>query len=65
MQWSADNFVTRYYVWKETVNKRCVNSIQTGSFDGVAVYKNRVDAWHVDKICIFVSSCFVDLLVES
>ena len=51
MQWSAD--------------KRCFDSIQTGSFDDVAVYKNRVDAKYVGKVFTFVSSCFVDLLVKS
>ena len=44
MQWGADNLVPGSHVWKETVNKRCFDSIQTGSFDDVAVYKNRVDA---------------------
>ena len=65
MQRSADNLVPKCHVWKETVNKMCFNSIQTGSFDDVAVYKNRVDAKYVDKIFTFVSSCFVDLVVKS
>ena len=59
LQWSADNLVPRCHIWKET--KRCFNSIQTGNSNDIAMDKNRVDAWYVDKIFTFMSSCFVDL----
>ena len=65
MQWSADNLVPRSHAWEETVNKRCFDSIQTGSFDDVTVYNNGVNVYYVDEIFTFVSPYFVDLLVKS